>query len=73
MLTKGDKMNLTPQILKNGEKNEFAVLHYDDYLQMVQKIEDLEDLLELRRAKEADQSNVSISARDVLSEIQSAS
>jgi hypothetical protein len=40
-----------PEFLKKNNKEEFAILDYNEYRSIVQYIEDLEDLLDLRKAK----------------------
>ena len=44
-------MELHPQIIEKKGKKEFAVLPYNEFLEVKGAIEDLEDLRELRKAK----------------------
>lgn len=58
-------IELHPQIIGNGERKEFAVLPYNEFLAMQELLADAEDLLQLRRAKEEEAGAPVISLSDV--------
>jgi len=45
-------MQINPQIIKKNNVNEFVVLPYNEYLEILEMAEDYEDLMKLRGAKE---------------------
>jgi hypothetical protein len=51
-------------LTKNGKK-EFAVLPYEEFLELQELLEDLEDLQDLRAAKEEEKNSPSISLTEV--------
>jgi hypothetical protein len=57
-------MKIHPEILKRNNKEEFAILDFTEYKNMVQYIEDLEDLLDLRKAKAETKDEASISLEE---------
>ena len=60
---------LHPNILtKNGSK-EFAVLPYEEFLQIQEELQDLDDLRALREAKVAEESEPYISLEDAKKEL----
>lgn len=58
-------LNLHPEFLtKNGQK-EFAVLPYEEFMEIQELLEDLEDLRDLREAKEEEKNSRSIPLSEV--------
>jgi hypothetical protein len=55
-------IEIHPEILKKNNKEEFAILDFIEYKNIIEYIEDLEDLLDLRKAKEKtkDESTISL-------------
>ncbi|MGB3203472.1 MAG: type II toxin-antitoxin system Phd/YefM family antitoxin [Crinalium sp.] len=51
-------------ITKNGQK-EFAVLPYEEFLEIKELLEDLEDLKDLREAKQEEKNSPSVSLNNV--------
>ena len=47
-------LKLHPEILEKNGKKLFAVLPYEEFLEMQLRLADAEDLLELRKAKRSD-------------------
>ena len=54
-----------PEFLKKNNKEEFAILDFGEYKNMLQYIENLEDLLDLRKAKEETKNEPTISLDEV--------
>lgn len=46
-------IEIHPEILKKDNKNEFAILSYEEFQKLIDYIESLEDLMDLRKAKQA--------------------
>jgi PHD/YefM family antitoxin component YafN of YafNO toxin-antitoxin module len=58
-------IELHPEFIsKNGQK-EFAVLPYEEFLQIQELLEDLEDLRDLREAKQEEKDKPSVSLDEV--------
>ncbi|MBD2353717.1 type II toxin-antitoxin system Phd/YefM family antitoxin [Tolypothrix sp. FACHB-123] len=58
-------IELHPEFIsKNGQK-EFAVLPYEEFLQIQELLEDLEDLRDLREAKQEEKDSHSVSLDEV--------
>jgi PHD/YefM family antitoxin component YafN of YafNO toxin-antitoxin module len=58
-------IELHPEFIsKNGQK-EFAVLPYEEFLQIQELLEDLEDLRDLREAKQDEKDKPSVSLDEV--------
>ncbi|BAY11502.1 prevent-host-death family protein [Calothrix sp. NIES-2098] len=58
-------IELHPEFIsKNGQK-EFAVLPYEEFLQIQELLEDLEDLRDLREAKKEEKDNPSVPLDEV--------
>lgn len=47
-------LDIHAEILMKGGKKQFAVLPYEEFVQIQQLLADAEDLLELRKAKRAE-------------------
>ena len=62
-------MNINAQIIKKGANKEFAVIPFEEFVQMKDMISDYEDLLELRSAKSIDSSKEGKSAKTLLLEL----
>ncbi|HLO87315.1 MAG TPA: type II toxin-antitoxin system Phd/YefM family antitoxin [Nostocaceae cyanobacterium] len=58
-------LELHPQFLTQNGQKQFAVLSYEEFLQIMELLEDLEDLRDLRAAKEVEKDSHSISLSDV--------
>ncbi len=58
-------IKIYPEFLKKNNKEEFAILDFNEYQKMLQYIEDLEDLLDLRKAKQATKDEPTISLEEV--------
>ncbi len=58
-------LTLHPEILKKNGKKQFAVLPYEEFLELRQRLADAEDLLELRKAKRAEGRKRSIPLAEV--------
>ena len=58
-------LTLHPEILKKNGKKQFAVLPYEEFLELRQRLADAEDLLELRKAKHAEGRKRSIPLAEV--------
>ena len=54
-------IQLHTEILKKGNKREFAIIPFAEYEQLMEYIEDLEDLTELRKLKKASAKEKTIS------------
>lgn len=61
-------MNIHPQIIERAGKKEFAVLPYEEFLQLQEALEDDEDLRTLRAEKASTASAPVKSLDDILSE-----
>lgn len=58
-------IELHPEFIsKNGQK-EFAVLPYEEFLQIQELLEDLEDLRDLREAKKEEKDSLSVPLDEV--------
>ncbi|MBW4563769.1 MAG: type II toxin-antitoxin system Phd/YefM family antitoxin [Mojavia pulchra JT2-VF2] len=58
-------IKLHPEFIsKNGQK-EFAVLPYEEFLQIQELLEDLEDLRDLREAKQEEKDSPSVPLDEV--------
>ncbi|OUL20645.1 prevent-host-death family protein [Nostoc sp. 106C] len=58
-------IELHPEFIsKNGQK-EFAVLPYEEFLQIQELLEDLEDLRDLREAKQEEKDSLSVPLDEV--------
>jgi hypothetical protein len=53
-------LTLHPEILVKNGKKQFAVLPYEEFVEMQERLADAEDLLELRKAKRAEGKKRSI-------------
>ncbi|MCI5142980.1 MAG: type II toxin-antitoxin system Phd/YefM family antitoxin [Candidatus Electrothrix sp. ATG1] len=62
-------MELNPQLIKKGGKNEFVVLPVEEFEAMTELIEDYEDLKELRDAKEKSQGQKPIPIKEVIADL----
>ena len=58
---RGMMIQLHTEILKKGNKKEFAIIPFDEYEQLMEYIEDLEDLAELRKLKKVSSKEKTIS------------
>jgi len=58
-------INIHPEILKKNNKEEFAILDFNEYQSLLEYIQDLEDLVDLRKAKEETKDEPSISLNEV--------
>ena len=58
-------INIHPEILKKNNKEEFAILEFNEYQSLLEYIQDLEDLVDLRKAKEETKDEPSISLNEV--------
>ena len=59
-------MDLHPEILtKNGEKM-FAVLPYDEFLELQERLDDMQDALDLQEAREENKDAVGVPIDDLL-------
>ena len=58
-------LKLHPEILEKNGKKLFAVLPYEEFLEMQSRLADAEDLLELRKAKRSDGRKRSIPLSEV--------
>ncbi len=58
-------IKIHPEFLKKNNKEEFAILDYEEYQKMIQYIENLEDLLDLRKAKQETEDEPTISLDSV--------
>lgn len=57
-------INLHPNFIKKNGKKEFAVLPYEEYLELQNRLEDFEDLVMLRQAKEEGKNDPTITLED---------
>ena len=62
-------VEMHPQIIERDGKKEFAVLPYEEFLQIQEEIEDYEDLKQLRRAKAEDGEAPTVSLDDAKKEL----
>jgi len=58
-------IDIHPEILKKNNKEEFAILDFIEYKNLLLYIEDLEDLLDLRKAKQETKHEPTISLDEV--------
>jgi len=58
-------MEIHPEILKKNNKEEFAILDFNEYKRLMEYIQDLEDLVDLRKAKEETKDEPAISLHEV--------
>ncbi|MBD2449068.1 type II toxin-antitoxin system Phd/YefM family antitoxin [Nostoc sp. FACHB-152] len=58
-------IELHPEFLTKDGQKQFAVLPYEEFLQIQELLENLEDLRDLREAKEEEKDSVSVSLADV--------
>ena len=63
-------MEINAQIIKKGNKNQFAVLPYSEFVKIKEMIIDYEDLLVLRNAKASDYNEPGKSPQTLLEEIE---
>lgn len=54
-----------PEILSKNGKKQFAVLPYEEFLELKKMAEDAEDLMELRKAKRTEGKKNSLSLSEV--------
>lgn len=54
-------IEIRAEFLKKNNREEFAILDFNEYRKIIQYIEDLEDLLDLRKAKQATTDEPTIS------------
>jgi hypothetical protein len=59
-------IHLHPEILMKDGKEQFAILPWEEFVQIQALLEDARDLLELRKAKAEDDNSPSASLADVL-------
>ena len=57
-------IELHPEFLTKDGKKEFAVIPYEEFLQLQQVLEDIEDLKDLRLAEEEDKDSPDISLEE---------
>ena len=62
-------MTLHPHILEKDGTKQFAVLPYDEFLQVQEELADYEDLRVLRRAKHEEQNAPTISLAELKDEL----
>lgn len=62
-------IQLHTEILKKGNKKEFAIIPFDEYKKLMEYIEDLEDLTELRKLKKVSAKEKTISLEVVKREM----
>jgi hypothetical protein len=58
-------MKLHPEILEKNGKKQFAVLPYEEFLELQERLADAEDVLELRKARRAEGKKKSTPLADV--------
>lgn len=63
------KMSIHPQIIEKNGIKEFAVLPYQEFLEIQQILEDFEDLQELRKAKAEEFNAPTLTLSQVLAEV----
>lgn len=62
-------MSIHPQIIEKAGEKEFAVIPYEEFLEMQQQLEDYEDLQILRSEQASQQAAPSRPLRDILAEL----
>ena len=63
-------IQLHTEILKKGNKKEFAIIPFDEYKKLMEYIEDLEDLAELRKLKKVSAKEKTIAIEIVKREME---
>jgi hypothetical protein len=58
-------LKLHAEILEKNGKKEFAVLPYEEFVELQQRLADAEDILELRKAKKAEGKKKAIPLAEV--------
>ena len=58
-------IEIHPEILQKDNKNEFAILSYEEFQKLIDYIESLEDLMDLRKAKQAAINETTFSLEEV--------
>ena len=58
-------INLNPEFLSKNGKKEFAVIPYEEFLELQGILEDLEDLKDLRESKEEFKNEPNVSFEEV--------
>ncbi len=62
-------ITLHPNILTKAGKKEFAVLPYEEFIQLQEELELFDDLRELRNAKDIEKDSPTMSLDDVKQEL----
>jgi hypothetical protein len=60
---------LHPEILTKNGRKEFAVLPYEEFVELQEWLTDIEDLLDLRAAKEAEQDSPTAPLAEIESQL----
>ena len=63
---------LHPEILTKNGRKEFAVLPYEEFVELQEWLADIEDLLDLRAAKEVEQGAPTIALAEIESRLNKA-
>lgn len=58
-------INLHPEFITKDGQPQFAVIPYEEFLQLQELLEDVEDLLDLRTAKQEELNQPSLSLSEV--------
>ncbi|MEG3438774.1 hypothetical protein V0288_16730 [Pannus brasiliensis CCIBt3594] len=58
-------INLHPEFIPEDGQPRFAVIPYEEFLQLQELLEDVEDLLDLRTAKQEESNQPSLSMSEV--------
>ena len=58
-------IELHPQIINKGERKEFVVLPYEEFVALQELLADAEDLLQLRQAKQEEGDAPTVSLDEV--------
>ena len=58
-------IQLHPEFITKNGKKEFAVLPYEEFLELQEKLADLEDLQDLRVAKQAESESAAVALAEV--------
>ena len=67
--TANNNMSIHPQIIEKNGIKEFAVLPYQEFLEIQQMLEDFEDLQSLREAKSEDYNKPAIPLSRLITEV----
>ena len=63
-------IDIHPKILERDGKKEFAVLPYEEFVEIQEALEDYEDLIELRTAKTEEADAPAVALEDVRKEFE---